>query len=148
MVCQTCKGTGRLDRARLREVIAGQKQRVAEAKEQVALDEQELARLEDLLWVHWVDDEGDHHWSPRVIRKRTARYVYVDPSAGNSGEETVRLDRARLEAEGEACSRARGYQCFYTPAEKERLEARERERRRENEARARACEVRRRVELE
>jgi hypothetical protein len=80
---------------------------------------------EDVLWIRCTPEQGDNYWSPRVIRKRTERFVYVDPSAGNLGEKTVKLDLAELEANGCVWSRPCREE-FYTAAGKERREAQER----------------------
>jgi hypothetical protein len=74
-----------------------------------------------VLWRHWHCDDGacGGHWSPFVIRKRTERFVYVDPSPSARGETTVRLDRKKLESEGTASSKTY-HEEFWTTAKMER----------------------------
>lgn len=104
-----------------------------------------------VLWTRYICDDGacGGHWSPRAIRRRTERFVYADPSPGELGERTVRLDRAKLEGEGSVWSRGHS-STFYTADEMRRIVAEGRKDRLEGRHRAAMVDLesgRRRMEL-
>jgi hypothetical protein len=74
---------------------------------------------EDLLWRPW-DCNGALCWDAYAIRKRTARFVHVSryPIGIPRDRGAVRLDRAKLEAEGFLDS-PRHYGTLYTTAAKQ-----------------------------